>query len=93
MGILSNAESCPFDRRNGIGRQFATGNWSSASTHMSDTEDKLVKTLPLLQMTGGEWEDFLNVKVREEEIMEMQKHGKRVDRSGVQVLLKAWKMY
>ena len=41
---------------------------------MLDTEDKLVKTLPLLQMTGGEWEDFLNVKVREEEIMEMQKH-------------------
>jgi len=41
---------------------------------MSDTEDKLVKTLPLLQMTGGEWGNFLNVKVREEEIMEMQKH-------------------
>jgi putative transposase len=39
--------------------------WSIASAHMSDHDDKLVKLAPLLQITGGTWEDFLNVKIRE----------------------------
>jgi putative transposase len=48
--------------------------WSSASAHMSGNDDKLVKTAPLLQMTPGKWEDFLNAKVRNEEIIEIKKH-------------------
>jgi len=44
--------------------------------YMSDNDDKLVKIAPLLQITGGTWEDFLNVKMREEEIIEMQRHQK-----------------
>ena len=50
--------------------------WSSASAHMSGNDDKLVKTAPLLQITGGKWEDFLNVEIREDEIIEMQRHEK-----------------
>ena len=50
--------------------------WSSASAHMSGKDDKLVTTAPLLQITGGKWEDFLNANIREEEIIEMQRHEK-----------------
>ena len=48
--------------------------WSSASSHMSGNDDKLVKTAPLLQITGGKWEDFLNVEIRKDKIIEMQRH-------------------
>ncbi len=48
--------------------------WSSASAHLSGNDDRLVKTRPLLQITGGKWEDFLNVKVSEEEIVAVERH-------------------
>lgn len=50
--------------------------WSSAWAHMSGNDDNLVTTAPLLQRTGGKWEDFLNVTIREEEIIVMQRHEK-----------------
>ena len=50
--------------------------WSSASAHISGNDDKFVTTAPLLQITGGKWEDFLNVEIREDEIIEMQRHEK-----------------
>jgi len=30
--------------------------WSNASTHISGQDDKLVKVIPLLEITGDEWE-------------------------------------
>ena len=48
--------------------------WSSTSAHMSGKDDKLVKTAPLLQITGGKWEDLLNVEIRKDKIIEMQRH-------------------
>jgi putative transposase len=51
--------------------------WSSAWAHMSGNDDKLVKTAPLLQMTGDKWKDFLNVKIREEEIGDIQTHEQK----------------
>jgi len=31
---------------------------SSTSAHISGHDDKLVKVAPLLEITGGKWEDF-----------------------------------
>ena len=48
--------------------------WSSASAHISGYDDSLVTVAPLLEITGGNWEDFLSATIREEEIIEMRKH-------------------
>ena len=48
--------------------------WSSASAHISGYDDALVKAAPLLEIAGGTWKDFLTAAIREEEIMEMQRH-------------------
>ena len=50
--------------------------WSSASAHISGYDDSLVTVAPLLEITGGNWEDFLSAAIREEEIIEMRKHEK-----------------
>ena len=62
--------------RAGLVKKQEQWSWSSASAHMSGNDDKLSKTAPLLQITGGTWEDFLNVEIREDEIIEMQRHEK-----------------
>ena len=62
--------------RAGLVKKPEQWSWSSASAHMSGNDDKLSKTAPLLQITGGTWEDFLNVEIREDEIIEMQRHEK-----------------
>jgi putative transposase len=48
--------------------------WSSASAHISGYDDKLVMVSPLLEITGGKWEDFLGATIQEEEIMKMRGH-------------------
>ena len=48
--------------------------WSSASAHISDHDDKLVKTAPLIEIIGDKWEDFLSVPMRGEEVQELKKH-------------------
>ena len=60
--------------RAGLVKKPEDWRWSSASAHMSGRDDQLVRTAPLLQITGGAWEDFLHVTVREEEIRKMQIH-------------------
>ena len=45
-----------------------------ASVHMSGHDDKLLKVTPLLEITEDKWEDFLNVAVHGEGIMEMGRH-------------------
>jgi putative transposase len=50
--------------------------WSSASAHISGYDDTLVKVIPLLEITGGKWKDFLHAPVREEEIIKMRRHEK-----------------
>jgi putative transposase len=50
--------------------------WSSASAHISGYDDTLVKVIPLLEITGGKWKDFLCAPVREEEIIKMRRHEK-----------------
>jgi len=39
--------------------------WSSASAHISGYDDTLVKAIPLLEITGGTWKDFLGAPVRD----------------------------
>ena len=48
--------------------------WSSASAHISGYDATLVKAIPLLEITGGTWKDFLHAAIGEEEIIKMQRH-------------------
>jgi len=48
--------------------------WSSASAHIYGYDDTLVKAIPLVEITGDKWKDFLGAPVREEEIIKMRRH-------------------
>ena len=50
--------------------------WSSASAHISGYDDTLVKAIPLLEIKGCTWKDFLSAAIGEKEITKMQKHEK-----------------
>jgi putative transposase len=39
-------------------------------------DDTLVKAIPLLEITGGTWKDFLHAPIVEEEKIKMQRHEK-----------------
>jgi len=60
--------------RAGLVAEPGEWSWSSASAHISGHDDNLVKVAPLLEITGGKWEDFLGAAIREEEVMEMRRH-------------------
>lgn len=49
--------------------------WSSAKSHLSGRDDRLVKVAPLLAMIG-DWRGFLNSAMREEELRDLREHGR-----------------
>ena len=49
--------------------------WSSARAHLSGRDDRLVNVAPLLAMVGN-WRDFLNSAIREEELRDLREHGR-----------------
>jgi putative transposase len=50
--------------------------WSSASAHISRTDDKLVKVAPLLKLVTDEWKEFLSLPISERIASEIQSHEK-----------------
>jgi len=60
--------------RAGLVAKTGEWSWSSSLAHISGHDDNLVKVAPLLEITGGKWEDFLGAAIREEEVMEMRRH-------------------
>jgi len=59
--------------RAGLTRKPWTWKWSSAAAHRRGEDDKLVKAAPLLRL-AGDWEEFLDVPVSEDEIETLRRH-------------------
>jgi putative transposase len=53
--------------RAGLSQQPWDYKWSSARAHLEGKDDLLVKTAPLLKM-AGDWQSFLGIGVREEDL-------------------------
>jgi putative transposase len=49
--------------------------WSSAKAHLKGCDDRLVQVEPLLAMVG-DWKAFLRSAIREEELRDLQEHGR-----------------
>jgi putative transposase len=49
--------------------------WSSAKSHLSGRDDRLVKVAPLLAMVG-DWKAFLRSVIPEEELRDLREHGR-----------------
>jgi putative transposase len=49
--------------------------WSSARSHLSGRDDRLVRVAPMLAMIA-DWRGFLNSAIREEEFRDMREHGR-----------------
>ncbi len=47
--------------------------WSSAAPHISGKDDGLVKVKPLLEMAGN-WRDFLNTAISQQEMEALRSH-------------------
>jgi putative transposase len=47
--------------------------WSSATAHVSRSDDSLVKASPLLERVG-DWKDFLCLGVSEDEVKQLRRH-------------------
>ena len=59
--------------RAGIVKDPGAYPWSSAAAHISGSGDELVKVKPLLERVGN-WRDFLQGGVSEEEIERIRRH-------------------
>ena len=60
--------------RAGLVAEAAEWPWSSAKSHLSGRDDRLVKVAPLLAMVA-DWEAFLKSALREEDLKELREHG------------------
>ena len=48
--------------------------WSSASAHIAGQDDMLVKVSPLKKMVSGDWREFLQLPVEEDELTLILRH-------------------
>jgi putative transposase len=48
--------------------------WSSAKSHLSGREDRLVRVAPMLAMIA-DWRGFLDSAIPEEELRDLREHG------------------
>jgi putative transposase len=49
--------------------------WSSARSHLSGRDDRLVRVAPMLAMIG-DWRGLLNSAIREEDLRDLREHAR-----------------
>jgi putative transposase len=59
--------------RAGLTPDAAEWPWSSARSHLSGRDDRLVRAAPLLAMVA-DWRGFLNSAIREEDLRDIREH-------------------
>ena len=60
--------------RAGLAADAVDWSWSSAKSHLSGRDDRLVKVAPMLAMVS-DWRGLLDSAIREEDLRDFREHG------------------